>query len=191
MIDDLDRSIEALLREQLPSSIARQVAISFLAPDSDFPPSSVQPPAINLFLYDLREDRELRSAEWVTDVEAGTRTPPPLRLACSFLITAWAATSAADIARDEHRLLGEIVRVLARHRTLPEGVLKGVLADQPLTLPATSLQAGPLPSVGEFWQAAGRPKAALAYTVTIAVQSGAPVEAGPPVQEPVVEVRLR
>jgi hypothetical protein len=191
VIDDLDRTIEALLRAHLPASLAGQLAISFLAPDSDFPPSSVPPPALDLFLYDLREDRDLRSTEWIVDEESGTRRPPPLRLACSYLVTAWAAPGSADVVREEHRLLGEVVRVLVRHRTIPADLLAGVLAEQPLPPPATSLQAGPLPSVGEFWQAAGRPKAALAYTVTLAVDAVPALAAGPPVQEPVVDVRIR
>ena len=50
-------------------------------------------------------------------------------------------------------------------------MLSGVLDDQELPLPSSVLQPGHLQSVGEFWQALdGKPKAALNYTVTIAVQ---------------------
>ncbi|HZA23826.1 MAG TPA: hypothetical protein VFA32_14705, partial [Dehalococcoidia bacterium] len=54
MIDDLDRSLEVLLRRELPQDLAGQVTISFATPDDQFPPSSVSLPAIDLFLYDIR-----------------------------------------------------------------------------------------------------------------------------------------
>ena len=63
------------------------------------------------------------------------------------------------------------MRVLLRYPKLPEAVLTGALDDQELPLPTSVLQPGRLQSVGEFWQALdGKPKAALNFTVTIAVQ---------------------
>ena len=64
MIDDLDRTLADLLKSQLASGLADQVAISFAPPDSDFPPSTVSLPAIDLFLYDIRENADLRSEPW-------------------------------------------------------------------------------------------------------------------------------
>ena len=62
---------------------------------------------------------------------------------------------------------------LLRHTTLPEVLLRGALRSQELPLPAATLQPGRLQSLGEFWQAlGGKPKAALNYTVTIAVPPG-------------------
>ena len=63
MIDDLDRTIAALLRRELPPALAQQVQISFATPDDQFPPQSVTLPAIDMFLYDVRENLELRSSE--------------------------------------------------------------------------------------------------------------------------------
>ena len=63
MIDDLDKTIATLLRRELPPSLAQQVQISFATPDDQFPPQSVTLPAIDLFLYDVRENLELRSNE--------------------------------------------------------------------------------------------------------------------------------
>ena len=46
-------------------------------------------------------------------------------------------------------------------------------------LPAVTLQPGRLQSMGEFWQAlGGKPKAALNYTVTIAIPVHDSVETG-------------
>ena len=181
MIEDLDRSIEQLLLLELPHPLVSQIQISFATPDDHFPPTTVKPPAIDLFLYDIRENSELRSAEWTIErgIDGTTMRAPPVRVDCSYLITAWASQSSTSGPQDEHRMLGEVMRVLLRHSTLPAAVLQGELAGQAPPLPASTLQPGRLQSVAEFWQAlGGKPKAALNYTVTIAVEPVEPVESG-------------
>lgn len=180
MIQDLDETIAALLRRDLPPALAEQVQISFATPDDQFPPQSVTLPAIDLFLYDIRENLELRSNEVVIDRRGdgtATRTRPSLRVDLSYLITAWPSASVPNPAEDEHRLLGEAMRVLLRYRTIPEEVLQGELQGQMPALPVSSLQPGRLQSMGEFWQAVGgKPKAALNYQVTLSVAVAAPEE---------------
>jgi len=193
MIDDLDRSLSELLRLELPASIVSQVGISFAAPDNQFPPAAVSLPAIDLFLYDLQENRDLRSSEWVAernDDGSASRVRPPIRLDCSYLITAWASTSSSNPAQDEHRMLGEVLKVLVRHPSLPDAILQGTLKGQRPPLPTTTLQPGRLQSLGEFWQAlGGKPKAALTYTVTIALEVSAPVAAGAPVVDKILKFK--
>jgi hypothetical protein len=180
MINDLDRTLEQLLAQHLPPAVAAQVAITFATPDDQFPPSSVSLPAIDLFLYDVRENRELRNNDWVLERRGdgtATKRPAPVRVACSYLITAWPSQSAPNPAEDEHRLLGEVMKVLLRYPTLPAAVLQGTLAGQEPSLPTAVLQAGLLQSVGEFWQAlGGKPKASLHYTVTIGIEVHEPEE---------------
>jgi hypothetical protein len=195
VIDDLDKTLAALFKQELPSALANQLAISFLAPGSDFPPSTVTPPALDLFLYDLREERALREGDWELERDGDGaptgRRPPAARIDCSYLITAWPGAASPDPAKDEHRLLGEVMRVLVRHPVLPASVLQGELGGQQPPLPTTSLQPGRLQSIAELWQAAGgRPKAAVTCTVTIGLEPAAPQESGPPVQTPVVDVSI-
>ena len=177
MIDDLDESLKALLGRELPAAISGQVSVSFAAPDDEFH-SSVKLPAVDLFLYDIRENLELRSNdEFVQRRGDGTglRTHMPIRVDASYLITAWPGSTEKDRPEDEHHLLGEVMQVLLRFRTLPRTVLKGNLANQELPLPVSTLQPGRLQSLGEFWQAlGGKPKAALNYTVTFAVDVAKP-----------------
>ncbi|MFL6414192.1 MAG: DUF4255 domain-containing protein [Bryobacteraceae bacterium] len=185
MIDDLDRTVEQLLRHELPATIVDQIGVSFAAPDSEFPPTSVSLPAIDLFLYDIRENLELRSSEWVINHHengTATRRRAPARVDCSYLITAWSSEGSTTRALDEHRLLSEVMTVLLRHATIPEVLLQGSLRGQEPPLPSSSLQPGRLQSVGEFWQAlGGKPKAALNYTVTIGVYTEVPLDTAPPV----------
>jgi hypothetical protein len=179
MINDLDKTLEVLLRRGLPPGLLEQVGISFATPDSEFPPAHVTLPAIDLFLYDIRENLDLRSTEWIVDRLPGgqtTRMRSPVRIDCSYLITAWSSESSSTRALDEHRLLSEVIQVLIRYPVLPEVLLQGSLRGQEPPLPASSLQSGRLQSVAEFWQAlGGKPKAALNYTVTIGVPVGEPV----------------
>lgn len=197
MIDDLDRTIAALLRHEdygLPPTLAEQVQISFATPDGEFPPQSVTLPAVDLFLYDVRENLDLRSSEMHLErFSDGTarRTQPPIRVDFSYLVTAWSSESVPDRAQDEHRLLGEVMRTLLRHRVIPADVLQGSLVDQSRPVPSTALQPGRLQSLGEFWQAlGGKPKAALNYSVTLAIDLTLPEDVRL-VTDKVVKVRAR
>lgn len=184
MIDDLDRSLKLLLEQEVEDLTEVLQNVRFETPDDTFNPPL---PAINLFLYDVRENRELRSNEWVVERQNGNaiKKRPPARIDCSYLITAWAG----DIA-SEHLLLGKVMRALLRYPTLPDALLQGTLQGQDPPLPTTALQAGRLQSLGEFWQAlGGKPKAALAYTATISVTTHEPVDAGPVVTD--LRVNLR
>lgn len=187
MIDDLDRTLEKLLEREMPSDLVDQITISFATPDDKFPPASVISPAIDIFLYDVRENRELRDNDWIVERSSdGTTTKrrPPVRVECSYLVTAWASDSSTTPALDEHRLLSEVMLVLMRHPTMPPAVLQGSLQGQAPPLPAITLQPGRLQSMGEFWQAlGGKPKAALNFTVTIGVDAHKAVETGPPVTD--------
>jgi len=185
MFDDLDSILQQLLKREMPPALVSQVTITFAAPAAQFPPSSVTLPAIDLFLYDVRENRDLRSNEWTVERRSdgtASKTRPPVRIDCSYLITAWASDKSNSPVQDEHRLLGEVMRVLLRFSTIPAAILQGSLQGQEPPLPATSLQPGRLQSISDFWQTlGGRPRAALTYTVTIGVVPEAPVEAGAPV----------
>jgi len=193
VINALDETIKALLRRDLPSALAEQVQISFATPDDQFPPQSVTLPAIDLFLYDVRENLELRSNEVYIERRGdgtATRTRAPIRVDFSYLVTAWPSASVPDPAEDEHRLLGEAMRVLLRYRTIPADVLQGELTGQELPLPVSSLQPGRLQSLGEFWQAlGGKPKAALNYQVTLSVEVAKP-ETVPLVTDKAIKIRL-
>jgi hypothetical protein len=184
MIQDLDSTLRALLVREMPHLFAddapNPVTVSFETPDDQFPPQNVLLPAVDFFLYDVRENLELRANDWSLQRDSkgvARRQMPPVRVDCSYLITAWAGEGVPSPVFDEHALLSEVMIVLLRYRTLPEEVLQERLRSQQLPLPTAVLQPGHLQSVGEFWQAlGGKPKAALNYTVTIAVQPFAPFD---------------
>ena len=133
MINDLDKTLEILLQRELPPELVSpdattRVTISFATPDREFPPPAVTLPAIDLFLYDIRENRELRSNEWLVERKGGTmaaKKRSPVRVDCSYLVTAWASGSSTTTqAQEEHHLLGEVLKVLLRHPSIPAEVLQ-------------------------------------------------------------------
>lgn len=189
MFQDLDATLATLVREQLS---LKDVFISFASPDDQFPPSGVTLPAVVFFLYDVRENAELRTNQWETDKLPNgvtTRRRPPARVDCSYLITAWPSQNAPNPAQDEHTLLGEVLKVLLRHRRIPERYLQGELVGQEPPVPARITAESQLQSVGEFWQAmGGRPKATLQYRITVSVDVFDSAEVGPEVSAKVLKV---
>jgi hypothetical protein len=193
MLNDLDKSLKALLEQELPTELVEQVTISLESPDAQ---AGRDANAINLFLYDVRENWELRSNEWQIErnTTGVTQTPPPTRVDCSYLITAWSKITDGQQGKadQEHLFLGAVMKVLLRHRLLPAGVLQGELEGQEPPVRAKPLQAGQLQSLGEFWQAIGsKPKALLNYTVTISVPVGKPVDLGRPVTDKLLDLHLK
>lgn len=88
-------------------------------------------------------------------------------------------------------MLGEVIRVLVRYSTLPPQVLQGNMAGQDPVLRVTTLHAGRLQNISDFWQAlGGKPRAAINYTVTINVIPDEPVLTGAPVMDKVLKFRL-
>ena len=175
MLDSLDTTIESLLKRELPPDVPSrdtEVTISF---DTPYQGAIKQKPAINFFLYDVRENLDLRSSAWSVERNGNGRAVkkrPPARVDCSYLITAWPKTE--DDIQTEHQLLGEVMKVLLRYRQVPEGFVADNLAVEEIPLRLISLRPSNLQSFGEFWQAMGgkdgtKPKVVLHCTVTISV----------------------
>lgn len=137
MFQDLDATLAALLTQQLPPTLVKQISISFLTPDNQFPPGSVTLPAIDLFLYDINENRELRDTHPTFARQPDGRVLSSrslLRVDVSYLITAWAKGGAPAPDQDEHSMLGEVTKVLLLHRELPAEVLQGSMKSQALPI---------------------------------------------------------
>jgi hypothetical protein len=165
MITDLDETIKKILVEKgkLDSG---EVDISFEAPDREWS-ASISKPTINLYLYDIRENHELRGHEWsIRKDENGiaTRKKNPNRIDLSYLITVWTN----DIV-DEHRLLWHVMLTLFRYSELPQDMLYGQLAEQ--TRPIRTFIAQPdglLNNPADLWTALDNElKAAIDYVVTL------------------------
>jgi len=183
MFQDLDTALTNLLHDPAAPLDVRNADISFETPDKNFAPADG---TVNLFLFDLKENRELRDPEPIRDIVAGVvvRRQPPLSTDCTYLVTAW-ANNLAGPARvaGEHSLLGQTLVWLSRFPLVPAAVFAGgSLANPPFPPPTMVAQAKADNSAGEFWSALGiPPRPAFYLTVTIALELGMETIEGPPV----------
>lgn len=172
MIRDLDETLRELLEQQAPpGSELAGADISFDVPDGDWR-SSLQNLTVNCYLYDLRENRDLRTTEPVRqrDLQSGRviYRPAPVRIDCAYCITAWSPAGDESVL-DEHRLLGQVLMVLLRNRTIPPGVLQGSLTAQMAPYPTVIAATDGMKNLPEFWGALDQQlKPSLSYVVTLA-----------------------
>ena len=119
MINDVDDTLKELLATKTPLDPGA-IEITFERPDKQWS-AGVSKPTVNLFLYDVRENHELRDQQrFVTrNGDAGAETPPPVRVDLTYVITAWTSE-----VSDEHQLLGRILTTLPSARLACINVLK-------------------------------------------------------------------
>lgn len=168
MIRDLSQSLRALLMQPgLPTDLAAS-QIVFDRPVAQFNP---QQTSINLFLYDIRENLDLRNNEPIIDRINGQAIirAAPKRLACTYLITAW-VVGGTEVFLQEHDLLTQIFQVFSRYSTIPDPFLQGSLRGQKPLPPIAMTAADGLKNPSEFWSALGTPlRASLTITATLSL----------------------
>lgn len=172
MIQNLDHTLKELLIQKLPRD-STQYDIKFELPSGNWE-ATVQKPTVNFFLYDIRENLELRSNETFLQRygNTGKITREPIRMDFSYMISVWTKE-----VGDEHRLLGDILKTLLRYPLIPSEVLQGEMIDLSPPLRAWVSQPERIPNSWEFWSALeGRLKAGLSYVVTVPVQPFTPAE---------------
>lgn len=183
MISDFDRTLEQLFEQEFGTPLPFD--LSFAMPDKDFNPISNQKNTLNCYLYDISEDRELRSVEPIlrrhSDGTVG-KEPAPVRIRLSYCVTAWSpAQTTPGIAPeiDEHRLLSQVLAVLLKNAVLPAGLLVGLLAGQQPPVPTSVVMPSDMKSTSEFWNAiGGQLRPSLDYNVTLSF-AYLPVQVGP------------
>jgi hypothetical protein len=170
MIRDLSETLRAILDDnKLATSFPEleTAQIVFDPPVESFNPAQT---TINLFLYDIRENTELHSNEPIMTVQKdgqATIKRPPLRISCSYLITAWPVGGTEPVLQ-EHRLLSQALQVLSRYPTIPANFLIGNLKEQEPSLPVLTARSNGLKDPSEFWTALGN-KLRPSITVTVTV----------------------
>jgi hypothetical protein len=174
-IADLDEALRRLLTRELGRHGFDGVKVAFDAPTKEWA-AALAGPAVNLFLFDLRESRDFRTVEWRHEKADGRARDvrPPLPLEASYAVTAW--TRAVE---DEHRLLSQVVAVLYAHPQLPDDVLNGALLNggRPINTKVGQPREG---AGADFWLAVGgQYKASVDYGVTVPLEAGTTNIRGP------------
>ena len=198
MIDLLDGLLRtylraAILRGGVPLLVA-DTQLRFQPPDEDWRNlvhANVDL-SLNLYLIDLRENRKLRTnaRDRVTQGADVYEVPPPRRVDCHYLISAWSPTPAGpafDPTPDEHWLLAETARLLGLHDELdPVAIyaMAGQVPPPPIAderFPITLMPVEGFPKYAEFWGTMGeknRWKPCVYLVVTIALAEAAYLSGG-------------
>lgn len=166
MFADLDETIRQILIRHVPIDPG-EVEISFDTPDREWS-GRLSRPAVNCFLYDVRENLRLRNLGW--DVRrdqannTATRQRTVLRIDATYQITAWARAR-----EDEHLLLWRVLATLARFTSLPSDLLQGDLKNQPIPIPTSIAQPDQMPAnYADLWQALdNKIRPVLTYVATL------------------------
>ncbi|PQQ38143.1 DUF4255 domain-containing protein [Photorhabdus laumondii] len=150
------------------SRYLNNIDIRFDLPDIDSIPSK---PTISVFLYDVHEDLQLRSAEPKRyNPVTNLLLPGWVNINYNYLITYWHSNkpsvdgSSPDSQPDNQaaKIMTSVLNALINHRQLPKipGAYTKVIPPQEN-----------LNSLGNFWQALGnRPRLSLLYSITAPVK---------------------
>lgn len=173
MFGGLHTSLERLLYErgQIDPS---EVDVRFEAPTKEWTASLLMP-TINLFLFRVEENTDLRRTDFTTTKGNGTATRrmPARRIDLHYMVSVL-STSVVD----EHELLWRTLRTLMKHAEIPVEILTDSLrmADVPIsTRVAQSEDETKLLDVWSGLEAVPRP--ALTYVVTVPVDVEINIEA--------------
>jgi len=166
MISDLDETIKQLLIKEGKLDPV-EIDIVFEMPDREWS-GKVTKPTVNIYLYDIHENLDLRNNEWTVVHNNGvaTKTKAPIRVDLSYLVTVWTNDTA-----DQHRLLGHILATLFRYREIPYELLHGSLVNTDYPIRTRTAQPdGVLRNSADFWSALDNQlKPSINYVVTIPV----------------------
>ena len=185
MLPEIDKALVTLLSSQTYAN--ERVKVDLDPPTKDWAARRTGP-VLNLFLNDIREDTERRTAD-IIDVKDDkgiivARRPAERTFMFSYAVSAWTSRT-----EDDHALLGAALTNLLQREYLPEDMCEGTLAELArLGRPAMIRVGGVLYSerlVTELWSAIGgefRP--IIALTVSTVMPAGMPTPAGPPQSAP-------
>ena len=171
MIRDLTETLEAFLNQPgLPPELGN-AQISFDRPSDPFNPGQ---PTINLFLFDIRENADLRDNQPIMRRLGNSSIvqQPPARITCTYLLTVW-PVNGPDLAKQEHRMLSHALRLFLSTPTIQPAFLAGSLVGQEPPLPVVIAHADGARNPAEFWAAIGnRMRPSLLVSVTISMNVG-------------------
>jgi hypothetical protein len=165
----LDETIKKLLVTDMPIKNG-EIDVKFDQPKREWS-AKLTKPTVNFFLYDLRENVELRQAQYQKMINGNARDniarhkKTPHRVDCFYMLTVWAAE-----AEDEHRLLTRTLMSLFRHPVLPEHLLVGTLQNPQFPISTYVARHDKLTNPAEVWSALDNEmRTTICYTITLAL----------------------
>lgn len=163
MLTEFHHSLRTLVYERgnIP---AADVDVTFDAPLKSWVGARIKP-TLSFFLFDIRENTELRQTapETLRANGRGVHRLPPRRFDLRYLVSAL-----TTVVEDEHLLIWRTLGTLMKHSTVPNDVLPESI--RAFGLPVTGKIAGPeeTPRPLDIWSALeSSPRPALIYVVTV------------------------
>ena len=168
MINEVDGALRNLVEADVVAGA--DVEVLFDAPTRDWA-SRRNTPAVDIYLYDIREDTKRRSTGMLERRDSRgvvvERQSLPRYFKLAYLISAWTPRP-----EDEHRLLSAVLACFLRFDVVPEEVLPPLLRD--LRLPLGMQVAYPPPEdrqVSDVWSSLGGDlKPSVDLVITMAIQ---------------------
>lgn len=175
MIYELNETLKEFLLSEMPVRKG-DIDIEFDLPKREWS-SRLSKPTLNIFMYDVLENVELRGSEqWTqTDNEDGTVTlhRNPVRINFYYLITSWAKE-----IQDEQQLLSTAMMALMRQPFISEELLPELLKNQPVPIRLEVLQNKSLAKMSDFWSTIENdPHPGIRLTVTLTIDPYKPMTA--------------
>jgi hypothetical protein len=175
MIQDLDETLREILVKQGKLN-SGDIDIAFDQPTGEWA-ATLSRPTINLYLYDIRENTELRASQNYR-VERqngqGRRVYMPKRIDLSYLITVWARNP-----EDEHQLLWRVLLTLSQFPAIKPEQGVGVVQDQLLDMPTKiALPSDAVRNMPDLWGVMeNQLKPSINFVVTVALDTQRTIEA--------------
>ena len=148
MIADIDKAMREFLYKEIPLR-KNEVEISFDQPKREWS-ARLTKPTINLYLFDLKENLDLRGSEqWARkDLENGLveLRRNPVRMDLEYLITAWTKEVV-----DEHQLLSNVLVLLLRTPILSDDFLPDHLKNPSVPIRLEAVQSDVLANPSTLW----------------------------------------
>ena len=148
MIADIDKAMREFLYKEIPLR-KNEVEISFDQPKREWS-ARLTKPTINMYLFDLKENVDLRGSEqWSRqDLENGLveLRRNPVRVDLEYLITAWTKEVV-----DEHQLLSNVLLVLLRTPILSDEYLPEQLKNPTVPIRLDAVQSDVLANPSTLW----------------------------------------
>ncbi len=173
MLLELHNTIKKLIYER-GNIDSREVDITFESPTRERIDKLIRP-AVNLFLFDLQENTDLRQSDFERTRSNGRaeRRPPLRRFDLRYMVSALTTE-----VEDEHELIWRTLLTLLRHPQFPAELMPEELSSlEPVPTTKVS-QADEGQRLSAIWTALGvPPHPALYYVVTVPVDMNLVIEA--------------
>jgi hypothetical protein len=173
MLLELHNTIQQLIYKR-GNIDSREVDITFEAPTQEHIDKLIRP-TINMFLFDLQENTELRQSDFerTRNNGRGERRPPLRRFDLRYMVSVLTTE-----VEDEHELIWRTLLTLLRHPQFPSELMPEELSSlEPVPTTKVS-QADEGQRLSAIWTALGvPPHPALYYVVTVPVDMDLIIEA--------------